>query len=74
MKRNFDVIVCDLPDYENLVAEMYIQGEFIGLLSQESGIGNFMVEFGSSVSSKEIAFADLHNVLEKAFQRLTSVG
>lgn len=74
MKRDFDVIVCDLPDYENLVAEMYIQEEFIGLLSQESGIGNFMVEFGPSVASKEIAFADLSNVLEKAFQRLTSVG
>jgi hypothetical protein len=39
------VLVCSDLDYENLIAEIYAGDKFIGLISQEDGIGNFMVEF-----------------------------
>jgi len=35
--RRFRVDVASLPEFEELVAEIYVDDHFIGLLSQESG-------------------------------------
>ena len=40
----FRVTVCSLPDYEDLVAEIYIGDEFVALLSQERGPDAMAVE------------------------------
>ena len=36
MEEDFEITIASLPDYEELVAEIHIQGKFIGLLSQEA--------------------------------------
>ena len=36
MTEEFEIKVASLPDYEELVAEIYVQQKFIGLLSQEA--------------------------------------
>ena len=33
----FEIIVGSLPDYEGLVAEIYIDGRFVGLLCDDAG-------------------------------------
>lgn len=43
------VLVCSDLDYENLIAEIYAGDKFIGLISQEDGLGNFMMEFHSDL-------------------------
>jgi hypothetical protein len=35
--RTFRITVCSDPGYEDLVAELYCQDKFIGLISQENG-------------------------------------
>lgn len=41
MNGFYRITVCSLPDYENLVAEIYIHDKFIGLISQERQRVNF---------------------------------
>lgn len=48
--NNLKMQICSDVDYENLIAEIYLEDKFIALISQENGIGNFMVEFPKAVS------------------------
>jgi hypothetical protein len=45
MKEKIKILIASDVDYEKLIAEMYIDEKFIGLISQEDGIGNLLVEF-----------------------------
>jgi hypothetical protein len=37
MSEDFELTLCDDPDYGDLIAEIYFNGEFVGIVSQESG-------------------------------------
>lgn len=45
MTKDYEVTICSLPEYDNLVAEIYVGGVFIGLMSQEGGNKNIDIEF-----------------------------
>ncbi len=45
MTERIKILIASDVDYEKLIAEMYIDEKFIGLISQEGGIGNLLVEF-----------------------------
>ncbi|MDX6039418.1 hypothetical protein [Scandinavium lactucae] len=47
-KYQLKIVVASDVDYENLIAEIYCDGEFIALLQQEDGEGNIKVEFSSN--------------------------
>ncbi len=40
MTEPYSVTVWSHPDYEHLVAEIYVKGEYCGLVSQERGPGH----------------------------------
>ena len=44
-KSGFETLIASPPDYENLVAEIYFDGKFVALISQEKGLGCFHLEF-----------------------------
>lgn len=55
MKPNFDrikVVVCSDEDYDKLIAEIYIDENFVALVSQEQGLDQLVVEFPPDLSRK----------------------
>jgi len=43
--KGFEMIISSDNDYEELCAEIYFNGEFVGIITQEEGIYNPMIEF-----------------------------
>ncbi len=41
---SFDTMICSLSDHDKLVAEIYYNGLFVALVSQERGEGLFDIE------------------------------
>lgn len=58
MSGFYHITVGSLLDYEDLVAEIYINGRFVGLISQEQAQGEFLLEL-SVREGKEPAAIDL---------------
>jgi hypothetical protein len=52
MNGAYNITVCSLPDYERLVAEIYIGGKFVGLISDERGAEQFLLELMPPKRSK----------------------
>lgn len=74
MNGFYHITVCSLPDYENLVAEIYICDKFIGLISQEKAEGQFLLELGPT-EGKEPAAINLtvfENAVAEAKEKLGS--
>ena len=74
-KQGFEILIASPSDYERLVAEIYFDGKFIALVSQERGIDIFDIETpGSNLIEKEVMRKfDLHGfqkIIEEARQRL----
>lgn len=44
MSDFYQITVGSLPDYDDLIAEIYIDGRFVGLISQEQGPDKFLLE------------------------------
>ena len=68
----FEVMIADDPDYEKLIAEIYFQGEFLAILSQERGSELLEVKLYPRKSGEAWSFlvSDLNTVLEEAMRRL----
>ena len=45
MNERIKILVCSDTEYEQLIAEIYIDGKFIALLSQENGADDLQLEF-----------------------------
>ncbi|QGX91127.1 MULTISPECIES: hypothetical protein [Rosenbergiella] len=63
-KDHLKIVIASDVDYENLIAEIYRNDEFIALLQQEDGINDIKVEFSSNISV--IDFDWLQNALNEA--------
>ncbi|WP_241613746.1 hypothetical protein [Rosenbergiella epipactidis] len=63
-KDHLKIVIASDVDYENLIAEIYQNDEFIALLQQEDGINDIKVEFSSNISV--IDFDWLQNALNEA--------
>lgn len=66
MKTNhtLEIIVASDVEYENLISEIYCDGEFIALLQQEDGDDNIKIEFQNNI--KPVNYEWLLYALEKA--------
>lgn len=73
--KEFETLIASPPDYEELVAEIYYEGLFVGLVSQERGKGLFDIETpGRNLIEDEILrkvdAAGFIKAIEAACQRL----
>lgn len=71
MNGFYRITVCSLPDYENLVAEVYIHDKFIGLISQEKAEGQFLLELGQTEGA--INLTVFENAVAEAKEKLGSL-
>lgn len=72
MSGFYHITVGSLPDYEDLVAEIYINDKYVGLISQENAEGRFVLELGPW-EGKESTVVDLlvfENAVADAKERL----
>ena len=74
MLDSFRITVASLPDRENLVAEISYKGEQWVEISQETG--EFLIQFYSPDDDDywEFSFNEAMEVLEKAKEKLLSIG
>lgn len=73
----FELLLASPPEYDGLVAEIYYDGRFVVLVSQERGPGLFDVETPGCklVEAKVLRRVDLRGLvvaLEEACQRLAN--
>ncbi|MBU9819141.1 hypothetical protein J1782_04470 [Rahnella sp. BCC 1045] len=67
-KHELKVVVASDVDYENLIAEIYCDEEFIALLQQEGGEDNIKVELSPNIGA--IDYDWLQNALSEARKKL----
>jgi hypothetical protein len=62
----FETMIASPSDYENLVAEIYFDGKFVAMVSQEKGIGIFDLEMPGirPVETLMARKVELHGFLE----------
>jgi hypothetical protein len=67
------ITVCSLPEYDQLVAEIYLEGRFVGLLSQEAGPDKTMLEIPTRDRDEtiKIDLAAFEAALSEAKRRLS---
>jgi hypothetical protein len=54
-QEGFEILIASPSDYEQLVAEIYFDGRFVALVSQERGPGQFDIETpGTNLDEKQI--------------------
>lgn len=73
--KGFETLIASPPEYEELVAEIYFDGRFVALVSQERSVGVFDIETpGLNLIEKEvIRKVDLNSfsqAVEEACKRL----
>lgn len=68
------IIVCSLPNYEDLVAEIYIADVFSGLLSQEEERGVYKFEPSEDFAMRNYSLDVLEVALQNARSALHKVG
>ena len=76
MTNSYRIVVASLPDYKYLVAEIYIDDVFVGLLSQEGGEEHTRLEFAPARASHPIALSlsAFEEGLASAKERLRQLG
>ena len=73
--QGFEVILASSPEYEALTAEIFFDGKFIALISQEHGVDHMMLETaGISLDESQVCrkfdLTEFFQVVERARQRL----
>jgi len=73
--RKIKIMICSDTDYDQLIAEMYVDDKYIGLISQERGPNNLVVEFPGpdqyeAVITREVEIEILLEALSKAKKEL----
>jgi hypothetical protein len=73
--QDFEVILASPPEYERLTAEIFYNGKFIALISQERNEGEFDIEtpgigLDESQILRKIDLADFQDAVVLACRRL----
>jgi hypothetical protein len=56
MKDAIKILICSDTDYEQLIAEIYIDDKFVALVSQDNGVNDLQIVFpGCDQNEKAIA-------------------
>lgn len=71
MNERIKITVCSDTDYNQLIAEIYIDGKFVALISQENGADNLQIEFpgsgqNDSIISRKVEYSLFLIALERA--------
>ena len=68
----FSFVYCSDEEYDDLIAEISFQGEFLALLSQENGYEKIDIQLYSRKDNMPWKFKlkDLQNAIEEATKRL----
>jgi len=72
-QHGFEITVASLPEYERLVAEIYCDGLFFALISQEGAEGVFQVETpdaGLSLITRRVELEGFLRAIEHAREKL----
>ena len=79
--KDIEIIVCSDCHYEECVIEMYYKGKFIGLLNQDDGLDNVIIELpedkegiDKDMLSHSVPLDIFEKALELAKSRLTEGG
>lgn len=67
-KDHLKIVIASDVDYENLIAEIYRDDEFIALLQQEDGVNDIKIEFSSNINAINLDW--LQNALNEAKKKL----
>lgn len=72
MTQDFEITVSSDEDYEDLIAEVLYRGEFVCLITQESGFGALDVEIHARADGQPWKFklAAFEGVVTQAKKRL----
>lgn len=72
LKEGFDFLFADDPEYEDLIAEIYFDGEFVALVSQEAGFDSLDIQLHSRKGGEPWRFKvnELQGAIQKAKSRL----
>lgn len=75
MHNEIKILICSDIDYEQLIAEVYIGGKFVALISQDEGASNLKVIFpdcdqNETAIARKVDYSTLHVALEKARREL----
>lgn len=68
--QGFEMLISSDSDYECLVCEIYYDGEYFGLISQESVMGIFSYEPAQSSKVKSVDLIGFRDILEQACEQL----
>ena len=76
LNKGFEVLIASLPDYDSVVAELYFDGHFLALISQEEA-GNFVLETpGCDLSEDQVLrkfdWRGFRDTVDEACNRLKS--
>jgi len=68
----YHITVGSLPDYEDLVAEIYIGDKFVGLISQEEELERFLLELAplEQATSTKLDLAVFERAISEAKEKL----
>jgi hypothetical protein len=72
MSENFEITVCSDIDYEDLIAEVSVDGGVIAVISQERGAGDFDIEL-IATPARRLRLAMVEEAIERAKERLTTM-
>ncbi|MCD6013911.1 MAG: Dissimilatory sulfite reductase (DsrD) [Flavipsychrobacter sp.] len=64
--KNYQIIIGSPVDYEELVAEIKIKGEYVAVVQQEEGKDKMIVEFIEKKIKTKIYLNDLAQALDDA--------
>ncbi len=72
---NIEVLLSSDSSYEELTAEIFLDGKFIALLNQDDGVDNLIIEFPDKnvvedMVLRKINLDDFERCLELAKQRI----
>ncbi|QDQ28440.1 hypothetical protein FNU76_19915 [Chitinimonas arctica] len=75
MTNTVKIQVCSDTDFEQLIAEIYIDDKFVALVSQDEGVDNLRVEFpgsdqNESTITRKVDFEVLCHALSNARREL----
>lgn len=75
MMNAVKIQVCSDTDFEQLIAEIYIDDKFVALVSQDEGVNNLQIEFpgpgqNESAITRKVDFDVLCHALSKARSEL----
>lgn len=76
MSNTYHITVCSLPEYKQLVAEIYLSDQYVGLVSQEAQLEPMMLELSPMGDQRPVKLdlATFEKALAEAKQRLSKLG